>query len=337
MSTYQAFQTVGGGRFELVERELVEPLPGQVRLRVQYCGVCHTDAFSVEPPRAAPVVPGHEIAGVIDALGAGVDGWQVGQRVGVGYLGGHCNRCVWCRRGDFVLCENQSQVGSSQDGGYAEIAYARASGLVGIPDGVDAIDAAPLLCAGITVFKPLRGLGLEVDAVVGVQGIGGLGHLALQYANRLGYRVVAIARGAEKAELATKLGAQHYIDTTADDPAEALQQLGGAQAIIATASSGGSMSALIAGLAPRGTLVVVGAAGDPIQVGTADLIFGERSIRGSLTGTPIDNEDNLAFSAAHVVAPMVEVMPFAETPAAYQRMMSGRARFRVVLDLATAS
>ncbi|MUL85796.1 MULTISPECIES: zinc-binding dehydrogenase [unclassified Mycolicibacterium] len=337
MPTYRAYQVSGSRQFELVERELVEPDAGHVRLRVHYCGVCHTDAFSGEglrPNPGDPIVPGHEIVGVIDALGAGVDGWKIGDRVGVGFLGGHCNRCRWCRRGDFVLCENQAQVGLTGDGGYAEVAYARASGLVRVPDEVNSVDAAPLLCAGLTVFNPLRQLDLQPDVLVGVQGIGGLGHLAVQYAKALGYRVAAIARGAEKAELATKLGAQHYIDSTTGDPAEALQDLGGAAAIIATASSGASMSPLVAGLAPRGTLVVVGAADDPIQVGTADLIFGGRSILGSLTGTPIENEDNLAFSAAHGVAPMVEVTPFADAPAAYERMLSGQARFRVVLDVA---
>jgi propanol-preferring alcohol dehydrogenase len=263
--------------------------------------------------------------------------WAVGDRVGVGFLGGHCGVCVWCRNGDFVDCENQPQTGLTADGGYAEVAYARASGLVRIPEGLAPVDASPLLCAGVTTFNPLRHLNAGPDALVGVQGIGGLGHLGIQYAAKLGYRVVAIGRGTEKEVLATKLGADYYIDSAAVDPAAALQELGGAAAIIATAASGASMSALVGGLAPRGQLVVVGAADDPIQVNTAELIFGSRSIVGSLTGTPIDNEANLQFSTTHGVAPMTEVLPFGDAPAAYERMMSGQARFRVVIDMLGAA
>ena len=281
-----------------------------------------------------PIVPGHEIVGVVDALGDGVSTWQVGDRVGLGYLGGHDATCDWCRRGDFVNCENQPQTGTTVDGGYAEVVYARGTGLVRIPDQLKSLEASPLLCAGVTTFNALRALDIRPDALVGVQGIGGLGHLGVQYANKLGYRVVAIARGNEKAALATELGAHHYIDSTAVDPGAALQDLGGAAAIIATAASGASMSPLVAGLAPRGQLVVVGAAVDPIEVQTSDLIFGSRSIVGSITGTPIQNEDNLAFSAAHAITPMIEVLPFEDAPKAYERMMSGHARFRVVLDVA---
>ncbi|MDH6198315.1 propanol-preferring alcohol dehydrogenase [Mycobacterium frederiksbergense] len=337
MPTYRAYQVTGTRQFELVERELVEPEPDRVRIRVDRCGVCHTDSFSVEglrPDPGRPIVPGHEIVGVVDAVGVDVAGWRRGDRVGLGYLGGHCNRCQWCRRGDFVLCENQPQVGLTEDGGYAEVVYALSTGLVRIPGSITSASAAPLLCAGITVYNPLRRLDLKPDALVGVQGIGGLGHLAVQYAKALGYRVAAIARGAEKADLAIKLGADYYIDSAASDPADALQELGGAAGIIATASSGSSMSRLVAGLAPHGTLVVVGAAPDPLQVGTADLIFGGRSILGSLTGTPIENEDNLAFCLSREVAPMVEEFDFADAPQAYERMMSGAARFRVVLDMA---
>ena len=248
MPTYRAFQVTGQRQFELVDRELIAPDPGHVRVKVQSCGVCHSDVLAVEGMRAdpsQPIVPGHEIVGVIDAVGDGVSTWQVGDRVGLGYLGGHDGTCDWCRRGDFVNCENQPQSGTTVDGGYAEVVYARATGLVRIPDQLKSLEASPLLCAGITTFNALRGLDIRPDALVGVQGIGGLGHLGVQYANKLGYRVVAIARGAEKASLATELGAHHYVDSAAVDPGAALQELGGAAAIIATAASGDSMLSLI--------------------------------------------------------------------------------------------
>jgi alcohol dehydrogenase, propanol-preferring len=337
MSTYRAYQVTGQRQFELVERELKEPEPGHVRLRVQSCGVCHSDTLAVEgmrPDPSQPIVPGHEIVGVIDALGEGVVGWQIGQRVGLGFLGGQCGQCQWCRREDFVNCENQPQPGTDTDGGYAEVAYTRASGVVAVPDVLGPLQASPLVCAGVTTYNALQGLDTRPGALVGVQGLGGLGHLAVQFANKLNYQVAAIARGPEKAELATRLGAHHYIDSAATDPGAALQELGGAAAIIATAASGASMSPLVPGLAPRGQLVVVGAAFDPIAVGTTDLIFGGRSIVGSLTGTAAQNEDCLAFSAAHGVIPMIEVLPFEQAPKAYERMMSGAARFRVVLDIA---
>jgi propanol-preferring alcohol dehydrogenase len=336
MSTYRAFEVTGSRNFALVERELVEPLPGQVRIRVEACGVCHTDVLAVEGLRAdpfAPIVPGHEIVGVIDAVGAGVNAWRVGERVGVGFLAGHCGECEFCRRGDFVNCAAQDQTGTTVDGGYAEVAYAKASGLVRIPDGMDSIEAAPLLCAGLTTFGALRQVDARPGALVAVQGIGGLGHLGLQYANKLGFRVAAIARGTDKAELAAKLGAAHYIDSASEDPGAALQKLGGAAAIVATAASGASMTPLVAGLAPRGHLVVVGAAQDPISVQTTELIFGTRTISGSVTGSSIENEDNLAFSLARGVHPMNEVLPLADAPKAYEHMMSGQARFRVVLDM----
>jgi alcohol dehydrogenase, propanol-preferring len=336
MATFRAYQVTGQRQFELVERELLEPQPGHVRFRVDSCGVCHSDVLAVEgmrPDPSQPVVPGHEVVGVIDAVGEGVAEWKLGDRVGVGYLGGHCGVCVWCRHGDSVNCENQPQTGTTVDGGYAEVMYARASGLVRIPDGLTSVEASPLLCAGITTYNPLQKLNAGPDALVAIQGIGGLGHLGLQYANKLGYRVAAIARGTDKAVLAEKLGADHYIDSAATDPAKALQELGGAVAIVATAASGASMSPLVGGLAPRGQLIVVGVGDDPIAVNGADLVFGGRSIIGSLTGTSIENEANIQFSAAHGVAPMTEVMPFEDAPAAYARMMSGEARFRVVLDM----
>ncbi|MCG5472496.1 alcohol dehydrogenase catalytic domain-containing protein [Micromonospora sp. LAH09] len=338
MSVYRAYEVQGAGHFALVERELTEPAPGQVRLRVEACGVCHSDALAVNgllrPDPAVPIVPGHEIVGVVDAVGAGVTTWQVGDRVGVGYLNGHCGACEQCRRGDFVNCTDQPATGTTMDGGYAEVAFARASGLVRIPDGMSAVDAAPLLCAGLTVSKGLQQIDARPGALVAVQGIGGLGHLAIQYATRLGFRVAAIARGTGKAELAAQLGAEHYIDSVAEHPGVALQRLGGAAAIVATAASGASMSPLIPGLAPRGRLVVLGAAFDPIEVQTSDLIFGTRTVSGSLTGSSIENEDNLLFSQRQGVHSMNEVLPLSEAPKAYDRMLSGEARFRVVLDTA---
>jgi propanol-preferring alcohol dehydrogenase len=337
MSTYRAFEVTGSRKFELVERETPEPPLGHVRLRVEACGVCHSDLLAVEgmrPDPSSPVVPGHEIVGVIDAVGPGVTTWRVGERVGVGYLNGHCGVCDFCRRGDFVNCEDQPQTGSDVDGGYAEVVVARASGLVRIPEGMSPIDAAPLLCAGLTVFSALQQIDSAPGALVAVQGIGGLGHLGVQYADKLGFRVAAIARGTGKAELAKRLGADYYIDSSAEDAGEALRALGGAAAVVATAASGASMSPLVSGLAPRGRMVVVGAAPDPIQVQTADLIFGTRTVSGSLTGSSVDNEDNLRFAEARDVRPMIEVMPLAQAPQAYERMMSGEARFRIVLNVA---
>jgi len=262
MPVYRAFEVTGSRQFSLVTRELGEPPPGQVRMRVESCGVCHSDSVAVEGMPAdpsRPVVPGHEAVGVIDAVGPGVTAWAAGDRVGVGYLGGQCGQCEFCRRGDFVNCADQPQTGTTVDGGYAEYAFARASGLARIPDGLSSIEAAPLLCAGLTVYSALLEINARQGSLVAVQGIGGLGHLGVQYAAKLGYRVAAIARGTDKADLAAKLGADHYVDSSAEDPGTALRQLGGAAAISATASSGSSMSSLVSGLAPRGQLVVVGA------------------------------------------------------------------------------
>ncbi|GGT03444.1 alcohol dehydrogenase [Streptomyces chromofuscus] len=336
MSTYRAFEATGVHNLRLVERDLVDPAPGHVRLRVEACGICHTDVLAVEglrPDPTQPLVPGHEVVGVIDAVGAGVTAWQPGDRVGVGFLNGQCWECEPCRRGDFVNCRNQQQTGTTIDGGYAEVAYARASGLVRIPEGISAIDAAPLLCAGLTTFIALQQGQTRAGALVAVQGIGGLGHLALQYARSLGYRVAAVARGKEKEEYARQLGAHEYIDSSSTDPGAALSALGGASVIVATATSGASMNPLVRGLAPNGKLVVVGATPDPLTVATPDLIFGTHSIVGSLTGSSIENEDNLAFSLAHGIRPSVEVMSFDRAFEAYERMLSGEARFRVVLDV----
>jgi propanol-preferring alcohol dehydrogenase len=335
--TYRAWQATGQHQFELVDRDVVAPNVDHVRIRVETCGVCHSDVLGAEglrPDPTQPVVPGHEIVGTIDAVGGAVTTWKVGDRVGVGFLGGHCGACEWCRRGDFVNCDNQPQPGTTEDGGYAEVVYARATGLVRIPAELTSLDASPLLCAGITTFNALQSIEAPPGALVGIQGIGGLGHLGVQYANKLGYRVAAIARGADKRALAEQLGAHHYIDSAATDPGAALTELGGAAAVIATAASGASMSPLLAGLRPHGQLVVVGAALDPIEVSTSDLIFGGRSILGRLTGTPVQNEDSLAFSSANGVAAMIEKLPFEDAPKAYERMMSGQARFRVVLDVA---
>ncbi|HEX6523544.1 MAG TPA: alcohol dehydrogenase catalytic domain-containing protein [Streptosporangiaceae bacterium] len=337
MTTYRAYQVTGSRQFELVEREKAVPGPGQVGIRVLSCGVCHTDFLAAEGmlrgDPSTPIVPGHEIVGVIDEVGEGVTAWQAGERVGVGYLAGHCGECDFCRRGDFVNCANQHQTGTTADGGYAEYVVARTSGLVRIPQELDPLEAAPLLCAGLTTFKALQETGARAGGLVAIQGIGGLGHLGIQYAVKLGYRVAAIARGTDKAQLAAQLGADHYIDSTADDPGTALLKLGGADAIVATAASGASMSPLIPGLRPGGRMVVVGAGLDPITVSTLDLIFGTRTITGSKTGSAIENEDNLAFSARHGIKPLIETMPLTQAPKAYEHMMSGAARFRVVIDL----
>ncbi|MEU4520340.1 alcohol dehydrogenase catalytic domain-containing protein [Amycolatopsis sp. NPDC024027] len=333
--SYRAFEVTGGRQFALVERELREPGPGEVRLRVEACGVCHSDTLAVEGLRAdpsVPVVPGHEIVGVVDAAGPGVTAWAAGDHVGVGYLNGHCGQCDNCRRGDFVNCTDQPWTGTTTDGGYAEVAYARATGLVRIPDGARPLDVAPLLCAGLTVYRALLTAGARPGSLVAIQGIGGLGHLGIQYAKTLGHRVAAIARGTGKAELAAELGADEYIDSTATDPGQALTRLGGAAAIIATASSGASMSPLVAGLGTRGQLLVVGAAPDPIEVRTPDLIFGTHAVVGALTGSAIENEDSLRLAHDRGIRSRNEIMPLSEAPKAYERMMSGDARFRVVLD-----
>ncbi|WP_277243750.1 zinc-binding dehydrogenase [Mycolicibacterium obuense] len=336
MTSYRAYQVTGKRAFSLVDREVRDPDRGHVRIRTLACGVCHSDALAVEGQRddsSHPVVPGHEIVGEIDAVGADVDArWRVGDRVGVGFLGGQCGRCDFCRHGDFVNCTDQPQPGTTVDGGYAEMTYARASGLVRVPERFDPLTAAPLLCAGVTVFNALRAASAPVNTLVAIQGVGGLGHLGIQYAKSLGYRVVAIARGDEKRSLAETLGADHYIDSSREDTTSALNELGGATAVVATAASGASMAGLVGGLRPRGRLVVVGASPEPIPVQTSDLIFGGRSIVGSLTGTAADNEDSLNFGLAHQIAPMIETMPFEAAPQAYERMMAGEARFRIVLD-----
>jgi propanol-preferring alcohol dehydrogenase len=336
VQTYRAVQATEPGRLALAELPVPTPGPGQVRVRVEACGVCHTDAYTVEGivPVDFPRVPGHEVVGRIDAVGDGVRDWTVGQRVGVGYLGGHCGHCARCRRGDFVNCLEQPFTGWHADGGFAEVMIARESGLVAIPDELDAVEAAPLLCAGLTTFNALRNSGARAGDLVAVLGIGGLGHLGVQFARRMGFRVVAIARGPEKEALARELGAHLYVDSVAQDAAAELNKLGGARLILATASSAEAISALIPGVAPGGELLAVGAdAAEPVRVSTTDLIFGERSLVGALTGSSADNEDTLAFSVLQDVRAKIEVVPLAEAPAAYARMMSNQARFRMVLDM----
>jgi len=332
--TYRAVQVTKPGKLELVERKVEEPSARHVRIRVEACGVCHSDAGTVEgqfPGIAYPRVPGHEVIGKIDALGDGVSGWKVGQRVGVGFLGGPCFVCKPCRHGKFVTCENQGVSGVSSDGGYAEIMIASEDGLSAVPDELSAAEAAPLLCAGLTTFNALRNSPARAGDLVAIHGIGGLGHLAVQYARAMGFRVVAIGRGADKAELAKKLGAHHYIDSDAQEPAAALKAMGAASVILATVPSGKAMSPLIGGLVPGGSLIAVGVAGDAIEVSTLDLVLGTRSVEGSLTGTAIDGEETLAFSVLGNIRPMIETVPLEKAPEAYARMMKGEARFRMVL------
>lgn len=335
MSTYRVFRVTGRRQFQRSALEVHDPPPGQVRLRVEACGVCHSDVLAVDGRRAdptVPVVPGHEIAGVIDALGAGVTRWGVGDRAGVGFLNGHCGECEPCRRGDFVNCRYQEQTGTTVDGGYGQVAYARASGLVRIPHGMEPTDVAPLLCAGLTAYKALLQAEARPGALVAVQGVGGVGHLAVQYAAAFGYRVVAVGRGTGKADEALRLGAETFVDSTAIDPGAALRDLGGAAAVIATAASGASMSPLVSGLAPRGRLIVVGAAPDPLEVATPNLIFGTRTILGTVTGSSIENEDSLHFARRHGIRSINEVVPLDEAPKAYERMVTGQAHYRMVLD-----
>jgi propanol-preferring alcohol dehydrogenase len=333
--TYRAVQAVSRGKLELIRKPLVDPRPGYVRIRVEACGVCHSDAATVEGvfPIAWPRVPGHEAVGVIDMVGAGVEGWAVGQRVGVGFLGGSCGHCDRCRGGDLVNCRNQEFTGIQHDGGYAEVLIARASGLMSIPDDLAAVDAAPLLCAGLTTFSALRNAPAKAGDLVAVLGIGGLGHLGVQYARHMGFEVVAIGRGADKAELARKLGAHHYIDSSSVDPGQALQKLGGAALVIATASGGKAVAQTVKGLRPRGRVITLGATPDPVEVSTSDLLFGSRSIEGALTGDPATGDATLKFSVLAGVAAMIEAIPLEKAPEAYAKMMSGKARFRMVLTM----
>ena len=322
--------------FELVERDTPEPGPGQVRVKVQACGVCHSDAFTKTggyPGVEFPRVPGHEVAGVVDALGEGAEEWgyAVGDRVGVGWFGGNCHHCEPCRRGDFIRCENGQISGISYDGGYADAMVAPVEALARIPEDLAAEDAAPLLCAGITTYNALRHSGAHAGDVVAILGVGGLGHLGVQFARNLGFHTVAIARGTEKEKLARELGAHDYINSTAQDVGEELQKLGGARVVLATVTNADAMGATIAGLAPRGELIIVGASMEPMQIPPAALIGGGLSIRGHASGTSRDSEDTLNFSALAGVRPTIETMPLEKAAEAYEKMMNGDARFRMVL------
>ncbi len=323
------------GPLELVEQPIPQPGPGSVRIKVEACGICHSDFVTKEalwPGIQFPRAPGHEVAGVIDAVGVGVAGWNAGQRVGVGWHGGHCGDCDSCRRGDFVTCQIAPQTpGISYDGGYADYMIAPAGVLASIPDGLSAVEAAPLMCAGVTTFNSLRHSGARPGDTVAVLGVGGLGHLGIQFASKMGFKTVAIARGGDKASLARKLGAQHYIDSQATDTAAELTRMGAARVILATVTSGTAMSAVLGGLAVDGKLVIVGAPAEPLEVPALPLIFGRRSIMGWPSGTSVDSQDTLAFSALSGVRPMTEVFPLERAAEGYEHMMSGKARFRVVL------
>src|SRR5690349_18829108 len=326
-----------GGPLELVERNIPEPQPGWVRIKVDACGICHSDSLVKEgqwPGIQYPRVPGHEVIGVVDAVGEGVQPWKSGQRVGVGWHGGNCGYCDHCRRGESFACTvNLLTTGISFDGGYAEYMVAPAQALALVPNELSAIDGAPLMCAGLTTFNALRNSGARGGDLVAVLGIGGLGHLGVQFAAKMGFNTVAIARGKDKEAFAKKLGAHHYIDSHVSNPAAELNKLGGATVVIATMTNAEAMSAVLGGVAPNGVLIVIGAAG-PLSVDPILLITGQRSVKGWYSGTSIDSQDTLEFSAASDVHSMNEVFPLEKAADAYDRMMSGKARFRVVLDMA---
>ncbi|MFJ9817525.1 alcohol dehydrogenase catalytic domain-containing protein [Streptomyces sp. NPDC101151] len=338
MSTYRVAQvTAPDGTFELAEREVPQPGFGQVRIAVEACGICHSDALFVSgalPGVSFPEVPGHEIAGHVEELGQGVleRGWQVGDRVAVGWFGGSCGHCTPCREGDFMVCPNLTVPGWAYDGGFAEKVIAPADALARIPVGLAASDAGPMACAGVTTFNGLRRSSAGPGDLVAVLGLGGLGHLGVQYAVAMGFETVGIARGPEKADLAKQLGAHHYIDSTSGTPvAEALQSLGGAKAVLATAGNSDAITATVDGLAPRGELVVIGADTVPLGINPAQLLMSGRVVRGHPAGTSQDVEDTMAFSALHGIRPMTEHAPLEHAGEAYQKMLAGKARFRMVL------
>jgi alcohol dehydrogenase/propanol-preferring alcohol dehydrogenase len=323
-----------GGDFELVEREIPKPSRGEVLVRVHACGVCHSDSMAKEgayPGVTFPVVPGHEIAGVIEQIGEGVEPWQAGDRVGVGWFGGNCGHCDSCRRGDLISCENLVIPGITFDGGYADYVVVKSSALASMPDELSHEDAAPLLCAGITTYNALRGSGARAGDLVAILGVGGLGHLGVQFAAKLGFETVAVARGSEKEQLARQLGAHHYIDSTASDPAAQLSELGGASVILATVTNAKAMTSVFGGLRARGKLIIVGASMEPLEVPPAMLIGGSKSIVGHASGSSKDSEDTLAFAALSGVRPQIETLPLERAADAYERMMAGDARFRMVL------
>ncbi|MFK4148680.1 alcohol dehydrogenase [Streptomyces sp. NPDC004065] len=338
MTSYKVAQvTTAGGPFGIAEREVPEPGPGHVRIAVEACGICHSDVLFVEagvPGIRFPVVPGHEIAGRIEELGEGTQerGWQVGDRVAVGWFGGSCGHCVPCRRGDFIVCDSLKVPGWTYDGGFAERTVVPVDALARVPDALAASDAGPMACAGVTVFNGLRHSPARPGDLVAVLGIGGLGHLGVQYAAAMGFETVAIARGAEKADLAKQLGAHHYVDSTAGTPvSEALQSLGGAKAVVATAGSSEAIATTVDGLAPRGELVVIGAAAEPMEISPVQLLMKGKVVRGHPSGTSRDVEDTMAFSALHGIRPMTETVPLDQADEAYRKMLSGAARFRMVL------
>ena len=334
--TYRAVHAVGPGKLELIEKPLLDPLAGYVRIRVEACGVCHSDSATVEGilPIEWPRVPGHEVVGRIDLVGEGVEGWVVGQRVGVGFLGGSCGHCEYCRDGDLVNCVNQGFTGVQQNGGYAEVMIAKASSLMAVPDELSSVDAAPLLCAGLTTFSALRDSPARAGDLVAVLGVGGLGHLGVQYARHMGFEVIAINRGGDdKAELAKKLGAHRYIDSAVTDIAKALQERGGAQVVLVTASGGKAVAAAVKGLRRGGVVISLGATDEPIELSAFELLFKSLGVAGALTGTPAAGDATLRFSALSDVAAMVETMPLERAPEAYAKMMSGQARFRMVLTM----
>ncbi len=335
MKRYRAVQVTGpGGSFEMVERKIQEPGPRQVRVKVQACGLCHSDALTKEghwPGIQYPRVPGHEIAGVIDAVGSEVPMWKSGDRVGVGWLGSYCGYCESCRRGSFVTCANQLIPGISMDGGYQDYVLVPFEGLARIPDELSPVEAGPLMCAGITTFNSLRHSGARGGDTVAVLGVGGLGHLGVQFASKMGFRTIAIARGKDKEPLARELGAHHYIDSQAGDPSEALQRLGGAKIILATATSAEAMAATLGGLSVDGRLIVLGADFKPMQLVTAGFIGRRSGLYGWPSGSSIDSEDTMRFSVMTGVRPMTETFSLEQAAEAYDRMMSNKARFRVVI------
>jgi D-arabinose 1-dehydrogenase-like Zn-dependent alcohol dehydrogenase len=324
-----------GGPLALVTREVPEPGAGEVRVSVEACGVCHSDSLTIAgllPSVSYPRVPGHEVVGRVDSVGEDVPQWKAGQRVGIGWYGGHCRRCEPCRRGDLVACQNHSIPGVTYDGGYAEYVTAPAEALAAVPDSLKSVDAAPLLCAGITTFNALRNTGARPPDTVAILGMGGLGHLGVQFAAKMGFNTVAIARGAEKEKFAHDLGARHYIDSTGADVASSLQKLGGAKVILATVTDADAMSAALGGLGYKGEFVIVGVPFQPIQASVPGLVMQRQSIHGWPSGASIDSEDTLKFSEISGVLPMIEKYPLDRAEEAYERMMSGKARFRVVLD-----
>jgi D-arabinose 1-dehydrogenase-like Zn-dependent alcohol dehydrogenase len=325
-----------GGAFQLIQREFSDPGPGQVRIRVHACGVCHSDVLTKEgmfPGIQYPRIPGHEVAGVVDAVGPDVPLFKPGQRVGLGWHGGHCNYCNPCRRGDFMLCENQPISGIHFDGGYADYVIAPANAIPFMAPELDDTDAAPLLCAGVTTFNALRNSGARTGDTVVILGIGGLGHLAIQYAAKSGYRTIAVARGEDKGPLARQLGAHVYIDSTKQDPARELQKLGGANLIVSTITSAKGLEWVINGLAPAGKFLLLGAPDGPVVIDPFPMLLGRRTVAGWPSGTGMDSEDTLKFSALTGVKSMNEVYPLEKAEEAYNRMMSGKARFRVVLKM----